>query len=112
MHAVHVAAVRSPEAEQLDTPDTSYPSLHVGWHVDPSWSVLLQLPTPPFAGAALALHGAIVGVAVGAAVGGFSESLDAAASLEGLKSSIGSVTGGLGVAFDTTLLALVLSVVS
>ena len=57
----------------------------------------------------LGFIGTVLGL--GAAVGGFSESLDAAASLEGLKSSIGSVTGGLGVAFDTTLLALVLSVV-
>lgn len=57
----------------------------------------------------LGFIGTVLGL--GAAVGGFSESLDAAASLEGLKSSIGSVTGGLGVAFDTTLLALVLSIV-
>lgn len=57
----------------------------------------------------LGFIGTVLGL--GTAVGGFSESLEAAASLEGLKSSIGSVTGGLGVAFDTTLLALVLSIV-
>ena len=57
----------------------------------------------------LGFIGTVLGL--GAAVGGFSESLEAAASLEGLKTSIGSVTGGLGVAFDTTLLALVLSIV-
>ena len=57
----------------------------------------------------LGFIGTVLGL--GAAVGGFSESLEAAASLEGLKASIGTVTGGLGVAFDTTLLALVLSIV-
>ncbi|MGB0621986.1 MAG: MotA/TolQ/ExbB proton channel family protein [Myxococcota bacterium] len=57
----------------------------------------------------LGFIGTVLGL--GAAVGGFSESLEAAASLDGLKTSIGSVTGGLGVAFDTTLLALVLSIV-
>ncbi|MEM9174694.1 MAG: MotA/TolQ/ExbB proton channel family protein [Myxococcota bacterium] len=57
----------------------------------------------------LGFIGTVLGL--GAAVGGFSESLEAAANLDGLKTSIGSVTGGLGVAFDTTLLALVLSIV-
>ena len=57
----------------------------------------------------LGFIGTVLGL--GAAVGGFSESLDTAASLESLKASIGTVTGGLGVAFDTTLLALVLSIV-
>ncbi len=57
----------------------------------------------------LGFIGTVLGL--GAAVGGFSESLESAASLEGLKASIGSVTGGLGIAFDTTLLALVLSIV-
>lgn len=57
----------------------------------------------------LGFIGTVLGL--GAAVGGFSETLETAASLDGLKSSIGSVTGGLGIAFDTTLLALVLSIV-
>lgn len=56
----------------------------------------------------LGFIGTVIGI--GGAVGGFSEALDAAASLDGMKESIGSVTGGLGVAFDTTLLALVMSI--
>ncbi|MAG34153.1 MAG: hypothetical protein CL908_25010 [Deltaproteobacteria bacterium] len=56
----------------------------------------------------LGFIGTVIGI--GAAVAGFSETLDAAASLDGMKESIGSVTGGLGVAFDTTLLALVMSI--
>jgi hypothetical protein len=42
-------------------------------------------------------------------VGGFSDSVSAAADLEVMKDSIGTVTTGLGIAFDTTLLALVMS---
>ena len=56
----------------------------------------------------LGFIGTVIGI--GTAVGGFSETLDAASSLEGMKESIGAVTGGLGVAFDTTLLALVMSI--
>lgn len=56
----------------------------------------------------LGFIGTVIGI--GAAVAGFSATLDAASSLEGMKASIGSVTGGLGVAFDTTLLALVMSI--
>jgi hypothetical protein len=55
----------------------------------------------------LGFIGTVVGI--GASVGGFSESVSAAADLEVMKDSIGSVTTGLGVAFDTTLLALVMS---
>ena len=56
----------------------------------------------------LGFIGTVIGI--GAAVGGFSATLDAASSLDAMKDSIGSVTGGLGVAFDTTLLALVMSI--
>jgi biopolymer transport protein ExbB/TolQ len=56
----------------------------------------------------LGFIGTVIGI--GAAVGAFSETLEAAASIETMKDSIGSVTGGLGVAFDTTLLALVMSI--
>lgn len=55
----------------------------------------------------LGFIGTVIGI--GAAVGSFSDTLDAASSLESMKESIGAVTGGLGVAFDTTLLALVMS---
>jgi len=57
----------------------------------------------------LGFIGTVLGI--GQAVGGFSASVEAAQSLEVLKESLGSVTLGLGVAFDTTLLALVVSVV-
>ncbi len=55
----------------------------------------------------LGFIGTVIGI--GAAVGSFSDTLEAASSLESMKESIGSVTSGLGVAFDTTLLALVMS---
>jgi len=55
----------------------------------------------------LGFIGTVIGI--GQAVGGFSEAVGAAADLVVLKSSIGSVTDGLGVAFDTTLLALIVS---
>ena len=53
--AKHVAAVRVP-ALQDDVPDTVYPELHVGWHVEPLARELVQSPTPPFAGAVEASH--------------------------------------------------------
>ncbi len=56
----------------------------------------------------LGFIGTVLGI--GASVGGFSESVSAAADLEVMKDSIGTVTSGLGVAFDTTLLALVMSI--
>jgi len=56
----------------------------------------------------LGFIGTVIGI--GSAVGGFSETLEAASSLDAMKESIGSVTSGLGVAFDTTLLALVMSI--
>ncbi|HEY5656796.1 MAG TPA: MotA/TolQ/ExbB proton channel family protein [Myxococcota bacterium] len=56
----------------------------------------------------LGFIGTVIGI--GAAVGGFSESVGAAVDLEVMKDSIGSVTTGLAVAFDTTLLALVMSI--
>ncbi|MEZ4330600.1 MAG: MotA/TolQ/ExbB proton channel family protein [Myxococcota bacterium] len=56
----------------------------------------------------LGFIGTVIGI--GAAVGGFSNTLETASSLEGMRESIGTVTGGLGVAFDTTLLALVMSI--
>ena len=52
---MHVAAVRIP-VEQPLVPDTVYPTLHVGWHVDPDASVDVQFPTPPFVGAVDALQ--------------------------------------------------------
>jgi hypothetical protein len=52
--------------------------------------------------------GTVMGL--GSAVSGFSSFLAGAAELSAIKDAIGNVTLGLGVAFDTTLLALVLSV--
>ena len=54
--AVHVAAVKVPALHEL-VPDTVYPELHVGWHVDPLASEFVQSPAPPFVGAADASHG-------------------------------------------------------
>jgi biopolymer transport protein ExbB/TolQ len=56
----------------------------------------------------LGFIGTVVGISE--AVGSFSYSVNSAASLEVMRESIGSVTTGLGVAFDTTLLALVMSI--
>lgn len=73
--------------------------------VDASYSLVRvfvwAIPTLGFIGTVLG---------IGGAVGGFSEALDAAASIDGMRESIGSVTSGLGVAFDTTLVALVMSI--
>lgn len=56
----------------------------------------------------LGFIGTVVGIS--AAVAGFSDSVAQAVDLEVMKQSIGTVTVGLGVAFDTTLLALVMSI--
>ena len=53
--AEHVAAVNVPKEHEL-VPDTVYPELHVGWHVDPLVNELVQSPAPPFVGAADASH--------------------------------------------------------
>ncbi len=57
----------------------------------------------------LGFIGTVVGIS--AAVAGFSDSVASAVDLDVMKQSIGTVTMGLGVAFDTTLLALVMSIV-
>lgn len=46
---------------------------------------------------------------LGDAVGGLSSSLEGASDVESIKKSLGGITGGLGVAFDTTLVALIMS---
>jgi biopolymer transport protein ExbB/TolQ len=56
----------------------------------------------------LGFIGTVLGI--GAAVSGFSNSVAAAVDLDVMKQSIGTVTTGLGIAFDTTLLALVVSI--
>ena len=53
--AEHVEAVSVP-ALQDDVPDTVYPELHVGWHVDPLARELVQSPAPPFDGVVDASH--------------------------------------------------------
>ncbi len=47
---------------------------------------------------------------IGTAVGGFGTTLEGAGDVDSIKSSLGGVTSGLSVAFDTTLLALVMSI--
>lgn len=56
----------------------------------------------------LGFIGTVIGI--GDAVSGFSTTLESASSIAGMRESIESVTGGLGVAFDTTLLSLVMSI--
>lgn len=56
----------------------------------------------------LGFIGTVIGI--GAAVGGFSQSLEGADQLDTIKDSLGDVTSGLAVAFDTTLVALVASI--
>ena len=53
--AEHIAAVSVPVLHD-DVPDTVYPELHVGWHVEPLAKELGQSPTPPFVGGADASH--------------------------------------------------------
>lgn len=57
----------------------------------------------------LGFIGTVIGIS--AAVAGFSDSVAAVVDLDVMKQSIGTVTIGLGIAFDTTLLALVMSIV-
>jgi len=56
----------------------------------------------------LGFIGTVIGIS--AAVGAFSGSLDAAQDVSVLKDSLNSVTTGLATAFDTTLIALVMSI--
>ena len=56
----------------------------------------------------LGFIGTVIGIS--SAVNGFSGFLEQSESVEQIKEGIGMVTGGLAVAFDTTLLALFLSV--
>lgn len=56
----------------------------------------------------LGFIGTVIGIS--RAVSGFSGFLEEAGDVEQIKEGIGTVTGGLAVAFDTTLLALFLSV--
>ena len=53
---MQVAAVKVPVVHEL-VPDTVYPESHDGWHVVPLARVLVQSPTPPFAGAVDSSHG-------------------------------------------------------
>jgi biopolymer transport protein ExbB/TolQ len=57
----------------------------------------------------LGFIGTVLGIAT--AVGAFSDTVSAAVDIDLMKQSIGSVATGLGIAFDTTLLALVTSIV-
>ena len=56
----------------------------------------------------LGFIGTVIGI--GTAVGGFASTMENAADINALKESLGGVTGGLATAFDTTLVALVMSI--
>jgi biopolymer transport protein ExbB/TolQ len=57
----------------------------------------------------LGFIGTVMGIS--AAVGGFAGGMEQAQEISALKDSLNSVTGGLAMAFDTTLVALVMSMV-
>ena len=57
----------------------------------------------------LGFIGTVIGLAD--AVGGFGNVVSQGASIEELKTALGGVTGGLSVAFETTLIALILALV-
>jgi hypothetical protein len=57
----------------------------------------------------LGFIGTVIGIS--AAVGGFAGSLAQVQDIELLKTSLNDVTGGLAVAFDTTLIALIMSLI-
>jgi len=56
----------------------------------------------------LGFIGTVIGISQ--AVGGFSSDLTSAADIEQMKESLNAVTGGLATAFETTLIALVMSI--
>lgn len=56
----------------------------------------------------LGFIGTVIGI--GAAVAGLSSDISSAEDMAALKGSLGAITSGLGVAFDTTLVALVMSI--
>lgn len=74
--------------------------------VDSSYTIIKvfiwAIPILGFVGTVMGISGAI---------GSFASSLAGAQDLAVLKEGLGSVTGGLGLAFDTTLLALILSLI-
>lgn len=55
----------------------------------------------------LGFIGTVLGIS--GAVGGFSATLEGAQDIDALRQSLNGITGGLAVAFDTTLVALVMS---
>jgi biopolymer transport protein ExbB/TolQ len=55
----------------------------------------------------LGFIGTVIGIS--SAVGSFSQTLESAQNIEAMKESLNNVTGGLATAFDTTLVALVMS---
>jgi len=57
----------------------------------------------------LGFIGTVIGI--GSAVGGFGATLDGMEEVKEIQSSLKTVTSGLSVAFDTTLLALVMSII-
>ena len=57
VHAAQVAGVKVPPVDAHEAvPDTVYPGLHVGWHVEPAAMAFVQSPLVPQVGAALPSH--------------------------------------------------------
>jgi biopolymer transport protein ExbB/TolQ len=87
-----VASLESQAQADADSVDSSYTMVRVF-----IWAIPI-----------LGFIGTVMGISL--AVAGFSDNIGSAVDLEVMKNSIGSVTSGLSVAFDTTLLALVMSI--
>jgi len=61
VHAAQVAGVKVPPVDAHEAvPDTVYPALHVGWHVEPAAMAFVQSPLVPQVGAALPSHNVFV----------------------------------------------------
>ncbi|MEN3940080.1 MotA/TolQ/ExbB proton channel family protein [Prosthecobacter sp. SYSU 5D2] len=89
-HAADVATILKIQAENDESQVASSYGLVQGF----IWAI----PVLGFIGTVLGLSQAI---------GGFTNTLQSGAGMDSLRSSLQTVTGGLGTAFDTTLIALV-----
>lgn len=91
--APEVATILASQSEiDADSVDSSFTLLHV---------FIWAIPILGFLGTVIGISGA---------VGQFSATLQSASDIGALKESLNGITAGLGVAFDTTLVALAMSI--
>jgi biopolymer transport protein ExbB/TolQ len=93
------------DAQEVGTVLTAQADIDAG-RVDSSYAMLRVLI---WAIPILGFIGTVIGISD--AVAGFTQSIQAAQELDVIKTALGHVTAGLATAFDTTLIALVLSMV-